>query len=77
MKLFCHILAQRLTSYSEKENLVPDFQFAYRKRRSPISAASLLHNIIDSRLNRKNKKALRTYVAFIDFRKCFDSVNRE
>ena len=56
MKLFCHILAQRLTSFSEKENLIPDFQFAYRKRRSPISAASLLHNIIDSRLNRKNKK---------------------
>ena len=34
-------------------------------------------NLIDSRLNREKSKSQRTYAAYIDFKKCFDSVNRE
>ena len=55
---------------------------------STTSAAVTLLNIIDSRLNRKCddadlntigrncKKSLKTYVCFVDFSKCFDSIDR-
>ena len=76
LKCFCHILAERLCEYAEAQKLIPNLQFAYRKKRSTIGAATLLKNAINSRLNREGKKSLRTYAAYIDFRKCFDSVNR-
>ena len=77
LKVFCLILSQRLNIHVEKEFLLPEFEFAYRKNRSTIGAVGLLDTAIQSRLNRKTSKSLRTYAAYIDYRKCFDSINRE
>ena len=77
IKIFTHILSQRLTEYSEEEGLIPNFQFGYRKGMSTTGAAATLYKVINSRLNRPCKKSLRTYAVFVDFSKCFDSVNRK
>ena len=77
LKCFTHIIAEKISKYAEDENLLPNYQFAYRKKRSTIGAVSLMTNSIDSRLNREKSKSQRTYAAYIDFKKCFDSVNRE
>ena len=42
LKCFCHILAERLCEYAETQKLIPNLQFAYRKKRSTIGAATLL-----------------------------------
>jgi len=56
--------------------LLPDFQFGFRKSRSTITAATVLYEAIYQRLTSKPKSS-KTYVCFVDFAKCFDSVRRD
>ena len=72
LKTFSTILARRLSDYAEENNLLPWFQFGFRRRRSTVSAASLLHEVAHSQLN--NGK--RTYACFVDFSKAFDKIDR-
>jgi len=71
-KVFSSILTKRLTTYAENNNLFPTFQFGFRSNRSTFAAAALLHEVAKARLI--NGK--RTYVAYIDFHKAFDRVQR-
>jgi len=71
-KVFSSILTKRLTTYAENNNLFPTFQFGFRSNRSTFAAAALLHEVVKARLI--NGK--RTYVAYIDFHKAFDRVQR-
>ena len=57
-------------------NLLPDFQFGFRKSRSTVTAATVLYEAIYQRLRSKPKSS-KTYVCFVDFAKCFDSVHRD
>jgi len=72
MKIFCSILASRLSEFAEMTNLLPCFQFGFRRKRSTISAAALLHEVVDTRL----KAGQRTYACFVDFSKAFDKIDR-
>ncbi|KAG1656242.1 Fumarylacetoacetate hydrolase domain-containing protein 2 [Nymphon striatum] len=72
LKVFMLWLTSRLSSFCESENILPDMQFGFRHNRSCISATSMLHHVVHSRLS--NKK--RTYAAFIDFSRAFDSIDR-
>ena len=73
LKVLSSALTKRINDFAEQNNLFPLWQFDYCKNRSTIGAASLLHDVIHERL--KCKK--RTYVCFIDFSKCFDSIRRD
>ena len=45
---------------------------------STSGAAATLREALNNRLNRgKSQKSLRTYAIFVDYSKCFDSVNRK
>ena len=71
-KCFSSILHSRLSDWAEANNKLPDCQHGFRAGRSTISAIeSLLNNV---------KLGVRTtgtyYVAFIDFQKAFDCVDR-
>ena len=72
LKCFSAILAKRLAAYSEERGLLNDFQFGFRARRSTFAAATLLNEIVNSRL----KKGQKTFACFVDFKKAFDSVDR-
>ena len=73
LKVFSAILANRIQSYSEVNNLFPDFQFGFRKKYSTAGAATTLVEIVETRLYLKK----RTYVGFVDFKKAFDLIDRE
>ncbi|KAG1673340.1 putative ABC transporter C family member 15 [Nymphon striatum] len=72
LKVFMLWLTSRLSSFCESVNILQDMQFGFRHNRSCISATSMLHHVVHSRLS--NKK--RTYAAFIDFSRAFDSIDR-
>ena len=71
-KVYMTVLISRLSEFAEQHDLLPSLQFGFRKNRSTYGAATLLHQVIYSRLQNKQ----RTYVCFFDFRKCFDLIDR-
>ena len=71
-KLYCSILNNRLSSWSDENHKLVDEQNGFRKRRSTTDHISSLVNIIDTR--KKLKKS--TFCAFIDFKKAYDTINR-
>ena len=62
----------RVVKYVEENNILPSFQFGFLKGRNIAGAVGLLKEIVQTRLNMKK----RTYVAFIDMKKAFDSMDR-
>ena len=70
--LYCSVLNRRLSSWSEQHGKLTDVQNGFRKGRSTTDHILSLTNIIDTR------KRLRkpTFCAFIDFRKAYDTINR-
>ena len=72
LKAFCKILNNRVTSWLESNNILSDEQNGFRPDRSCLDHLFVLTSIIN---NRKLIK-LPTFVAFIDLKKAFDSVDR-
>ena len=72
LKAFNSLINKRLYKFAEKCNLLPTFQFGFRKNKSTVSAAMVLFELAHSRIN--NKK--RLYTCFFDFKKAFDYVDR-
>ncbi|XP_060585357.1 uncharacterized protein LOC132741248 [Ruditapes philippinarum] len=71
-KLFTSVLNNRLTCWSCKYNINTDAQFGFRAGFSTTDAIFALHTLVENMLN--NGK--RLYVAMVDMKKIFDSINR-
>ena len=71
-KLFCRILNARLDKWEAENRILSDNQNGFRKGRNTIDHISSLTTLIETRKVKKKS----TYAAFIDFRKAYDSVNR-
>ena len=71
-KLFCSILNYRLVSWLETKNVLHDEQNDFRCGRSTIDHLSTHSSIIETRKLRK----LSTVAVFEDFKKAYDTVNR-
>ena len=71
-KVFIGILNERLKVWSDTHNIITEEQAGFRKGYSTIDNAFILQTLIQKYLTKKRK----LYVAFIDFRKAFDSVDR-
>ena len=71
-KLFSSILNVRLQKYLESNELLADEQNGFRNKRSCIDHLFTLVTVL------RNRKELKkdTFLAFIDFHKAFDSINR-
>ena len=72
-KAYCNVLNQRLTAWAESTGKITDFQNGFREKRSTIDHLTTLTSIIENR--KATKKS--TFVAFIDFSKAYDNINRE
>ena len=72
-KVFVHVLKSRLTDWADDNKIISEEQAGFRKGYSTIDNVFTLCGIIQRQLERRKK----LYVAYIDFRKAFDSVNRE
>jgi len=71
-KLYCYILNNRLSLWTESNDKLSDEPNGFRKGRSTTDHILSLNTIIDTR----KKNRLSTYCAFIDFKKAYDSINR-
>ena len=72
-KLFTRIINNRLTFWSDTFNIIGDTQSGFRKSLSTVDNVFMLQSVIDSCLNTKRQ----LHVAFMDFKKVFDHVNRD
>ena len=73
-KLFSIILLNRLTNYIKLKKLISPKQIGFMKGTSTADHIFLLQTIIE-KVVKKGKK--RLYVAFIDFKKAYDTIDRE
>jgi len=76
LKTFMSMLTKRLSNFAEDNNILPLFQFGFRKHRSCVGAATTLFEAVNSRLN-SQPKSLKTFACFVDFSKCFDTIRRD
>ena len=73
LKLYTSILNRRLMFLLETHEVISDLQNGFRPHRTCQDHILTLHNIV---LNRK-LKGDDTYACFVDFKKAFDSINRD
>jgi hypothetical protein len=71
-KTYTAVLNARLTQYLESNELITDYQNGFRRGRSCTDHIFVLSNIIRTRISEK----LSTFCCFIDFKKAFDSIDR-
>ena len=72
-KLLCHIMNYRLCDYLESNQLLYEEQNGFRSGRGCADHIFSLHSIVQCR----KTLGKDTFAVFIDFRKAFDSVNRD
>ena len=73
-KLYSFILLERLNKYLEMKKLISNNQIGFMKGCRTSDHIFLIQTIVD-KIVKKNGKKL--FVAFIDFRKAYDTVDRE
>ena len=72
-KIYCSILNYRLSSWIESNNILCDEPNGFRSGRCTIDHVGSLTSIIETWIKKKSD----TFVAFIDFSKAYDRINRE
>ena len=73
-KLFSHILLKRLTKFIDQKKLLSPNQIGFMKGKSTSDHIFLIQTLIE-KVVKKGKNKL--FVAFIDFKKAYDTVNRD
>lgn len=71
IKLFNMIMLNRLNSWVESNNILPEIQAGFRKNRSCMDNIFVLNSTIQTHLRRKGR---RVFAAF-DLKRAFDSIN--
>ena len=71
-KLYTNILNKRLTLFVESNNILPIEQAGFREKFSTVDHIFTLYSMIHKQFAKDRK----LYVAFIDYSKCFDTVNK-
>jgi len=72
-KVYIAIITKRLTFYAEAYSRLSEAQAGFRAGYTTVDNAFILYSIVNKYLSMKGRTV---YVAFIDFQKAFDSVNR-
>ena len=72
-KVFLHVVHSRLQTWVNDNDIIVEEQAGFRRGYSTIDNIFVLRGVIDRYLSRHKK----LFVAFIDFKKAFDSVNRD
>jgi hypothetical protein len=72
-KLFTNILNNRLTKWTDENNIIPEFQNGFRAKRGCTDNIFIMKCLID--LPTSDNNAL--FAVFIDFKGAFDNVNHQ
>lgn len=73
-KLFCLVLYNRLSVFTDDNNVIPPNQIGFRKGSRTSDHVLVLKSLIDKYINGPGKSYL--YVCFIDFSAAFDTIWR-
>ena len=73
-KLFTAVLNNRLKEFVECMKMIPESQCGFRKGYSTVDDIFTLQSLVEKYLS---KAKCRFYCLYVDFRKAFDSVNRD
>ena len=71
-KTYTNILNKRLTNFVEANNILPAEQGGFREKYSTVDHIFTLYSMIFKQFSKDQK----LYVAFVDYSKCFDTVNK-
>jgi hypothetical protein len=71
-KVFTGIINKRLNEWTEANEILNDVQAGFRKGRSTVDHIFTLNALIEKQFS----KNMKFYVAFIDFKKAYDTVDR-
>ena len=71
-KTYTNILNKRLTKFVETNNILPVEQAGFREKYSTVDHIFTLYSMIHKQFSKDRK----LYVAFVDYSKCFDTVNK-
>jgi exonuclease III len=71
-KVYTYILNKRLVSWAKREEKIIEEQAGFRASYSTVDHIFTLYSLVQKFLAKNTK----LYIAFVDFRKAFDSVNR-
>ena len=74
-KVFTAILNKRLYTWAEHEQTISKEQAGFHNGFSTVDNIFTLTSMITRKLN--SKRGGKVYVAFVDYKKAFDTVNRE
>ena len=74
LKTLMSVLNHRISDWAETNNVLPLYQFGFRKHRSTMGAITLLHEAVKGATKPGGKKV---YACFIDLRKAFDCICRK
>lgn len=72
-KVFTKVLKNRLNKWVEERNVLSEFQAGFRRGFTTIDQGFILQTILEKRLRRK----MRTIGIFVDLKKAYDSVDRD
>ena len=72
-KLFTSVLNARLLEWDINDNIITDAQYGFRPGLSTVDAMFVLQTLINKFLS---KKGGRLYCCFVDYKKAFDSIDR-
>ena len=72
-KVYGSVLNNRLMKYLDKNKFLCEEQNGFRQNRSGLDHIFTLHSIIQNKLN----AGTDLFIAFIDLKKAFDSINRD
>ena len=71
-KTYTNILNKRLTKFVERNNIIPEEQAGFREKYSTVDHIFTLYSMIHKQFSKDRK----LYVAFVDYSKFFDTVNK-
>jgi hypothetical protein len=72
-KIFCKVINSRIVQYLEEKGFWKPNQSGFREKRRTEDNIFILHTLFQKYVSVKKSKL---YVAFVDFRKFFDCINR-
>ena len=72
-KLFTYCLNEKMNIFAEKNKIISENQFGFRKDKSTTDCLFILHGLIEQFLNKSEK----FYCCFVDLSRAFDGLDRD
>lgn len=72
-KIYVNVLNKRITFFANAYDRITEAQAGFREGYSTTDNGFILYSMVNKQLSKRGRKL---YVAFVDFKKAFDSVNR-